>query len=469
MKPYLTSTYFLISLALWLVSCSESNQQTHTYQPESSDQVFVNVNVIPMTGEQIIQGQDVWVRNGKIAEIVPSGEIEITEGIQTIQGDGKYLMPGLAEMHAHIPDLAPDGDNALIKETLFLYLAGGITTIRGMLGQPYHIELKELVAEGEVLGPRIYTSGTSINGNSVPDLATADSIVRAHKNEGYDFLKIHPGLKREVFDEVVATAKEVGIPYAGHVPVDVGIRHAIASDYASIDHVDGYLEGLVPEDAGVYPNENGFFGYNFTNLASTDLIPELAQMTKEKGVAIVPTQALMERWTSTEEPQATISQPEMKYMSPRTREQWVQRKYSFQQLENYDGEIVDKFIDIRRQLIKALYDNDVLIVLGSDAPQIFNVPGFSIHHELVAMKNCGLSDFQSIELGTANPAKYFAREGDFGTIVKGTAADLILVNKNPLEDVTRIQDNAGVMVAGKWLSETEIEARLASIAENYAE
>ena len=466
MKRLLTTVF---TLSLFWLSCGESYQQAqeNSYQPSASDMVFTNVNVISMTSDAIDENQDVWVSGGKIAKIAPSGESEIPADVKSISGEGKYLMPGLAEMHAHIPVPTKDGNDDLVKETLFLYLAGGVTTIRGMLGQPYHIQLKDFVNNGEIPGPRIFTSGTSINGNSVPSVEVADSIVRAHKDAGYDFLKIHPGLKLEVFDEIVATAKEVGILYAGHVPVDVGIRHAIESDYASIDHVDGYLEGLVPEDAEVKPDENGFFGYNFTDIADRDRIAELAQLTKEKGIAVVPTQALMERWTSTEAPEETIAQPEMKYMSPRTRKQWVDRKFGFQRLKNYDAERVAKFVDIRRETIKALYDADVLLVLGSDAPQIFNVPGFSIHHELEAMKACGLTDFESIELGTRNAAVYFGQEGEYGTIEEGASADLILVNENPLDDVANIMNKSGVMVRGEWLSEEDIQARLAEIAENY--
>src|SRR5690606_10970532 len=114
-----------------------------------------------------------------------------------------------------------------------------------------------------VISPHIIVSSPSLNGNTVTNKDQAINLVNTYKDEGYDFLKIHPGISLEPFDQSVKTAREVGIPFAGHVPVDVGIRHALSSRFASVDHVDGYLEGLVPDSDGVNPADNGFFGYNF--------------------------------------------------------------------------------------------------------------------------------------------------------------------------------------------------------------
>ncbi|MEZ4826641.1 MAG: amidohydrolase family protein [Bacteroidia bacterium] len=427
---------------------------------------FTHVNVIPMDGERVLSDQTVVIGGGKILAVGEASAFSLPESTRIVDASGKYLLPGLAEMHAHIP-VPRDGQEDVVDETLFLYLSNGITTIRGMLGDPFHLDLRARAAREEVVSPRIFTSGPSLNGNTVPTVAIADSTVRAQKSAGYDFMKLHPGIKLEVFDKIVSTAKEVGMHYAGHVSIHVGIRHALESDYASVDHIDGYLEGLVPASAGVKPEDNGFFGFNFTYLADTTLIPELVNLTVAHNVAVVPTQGLLVRWTSTEKPEQTIAQPEMKYMSPRTREQWVQSKFSFQRLENYDSARVATFIGIRKKLLKALHDGGALIVLGSDAPQVFNVPGFSIHHELAAMVEAGLTPYECLVTGTVNPARYFGMEGQFGVVAKGSAADLILVNNNPLEDISNLRNPAGVMYRGRWLSEEEISAGLAAIAQKY--
>ncbi len=139
-------------------------------------------------------------------------------------------MPGLAEMHAHLMG----GDDALNERILLLNVARGITTVRGMLGHPSHLVLRERVRKGELLGPTIYTSGPSLNGKTVPDAAAAEKQVAEQKAAGYDFLKIHPGILRGPFDALAATAAKLGIGMAGHVPVDVGVERAIEVKYRSI-------------------------------------------------------------------------------------------------------------------------------------------------------------------------------------------------------------------------------------------
>src|SRR2546426_9405894 len=165
---------------------------------------FVNVSVIPMDRDRVLAGQTVLVRGDKITEIGPSSRVKVPATATRIDGAGKYLIPSLAEMHAHInPDPKQAGQNQRI---LSLYALTGVATIRGMLGAPHHLPLREQAARGGILSPIIYSSGPSLNGNSVP---TPDSAIRAvaqQKAAGCDFLKIHPGIKREVFDSLAATA-----------------------------------------------------------------------------------------------------------------------------------------------------------------------------------------------------------------------------------------------------------------------
>ena len=452
----------LISLLLILGSLQISCQDT---QPEA-DFAFRNVSVLPMETENIRENQTVLVKGEQILKIGPADDMDIPPSATVIDGTGKLLIPGLAEMHAHIPGL--NNGEEYVEEVLFLFLANGVTTIRGMLGQPYHLELREKVKNNEILGPRIYTSGPSLNGNSVQSVEQAREKVTAQKEAGYDFLKLHPGLRLEVFNEIVRTANEVGIPYAGHVSVDVGIRRAIESGYGSIDHVDGYLEGLVPESAGVDPSQNGFFGINFTDLADTTMIEELVEATREANVWVVSTQSLMERWAGPLSPEDMASQPEMKYISENQLGAWVFQKRQFLSSDSYSQERANKFNTIRRQIIRKLHEGGAGMLLGSDAPQVSNVPGFSIHHELDEMIRAGLSPFESLATGTVNPAAYFG-DSTYGMIKEGMIADLILVDAGLLEDISKLRENSGVMVRGKWLSPQEIGEKLSEIAARYSD
>ncbi|MDX1332931.1 MAG: amidohydrolase family protein, partial [Robiginitalea sp.] len=320
------------------------------------------------------------------------------------------------------------------------------------------------VAQGAVPGPRIFTSSPSLNGNTVRSPEEATEKVRQYAADGYDFLKIHPGIQRDVFDSLAATAHEVGIPFAGHVPVDVGIRHALVSGYATIDHVDGYLEGLVPESAGVRPEDNGFFGFNFTMLADTARIGELMQLTKKHKVWVVPTQSLFERWFAPTDADSLLTQEEMKYMPKSTLETWRRVKNQYMDDPSWDAETWKSLDAIRLELIRRLSTEGYGLLLGSDAPQLFNVPGFSLQHEIAGMRRAGLSPVEILRMGTIYPARFFGQEDAWGSLDEGKSADIVLLEKNPLEDSAFLGSRKGVMVRGVWYSREDLEKRLQEIA-----
>lgn len=467
MRHYILSITFLLFLLPLTVNTAFSQSKKKKKKKTTTVYVFEGVHVIPMTRNVVVEEQTVVVKNGKIKAMGPLGFVKIPEGAIKIRSKGKYLMPGLAEMHAHIP-VPKEGDQELLEQTLFLYLSNGVTTIRGMLGDPFHLELKEMIKDGDILSPRVYTSSPSLNGNTVTTKEEARAKVMEYKKAGYDFLKIHPGIQLDVFKELAKTAIEQEIPFSGHVPADVGIITALASGYASIDHMDGYVAGLVPEAITIDREKGGFFGYNFTSLTDLERIEIFAQMTKVANTWVVPTQTLFTRWFSPDDPAEMANEPEMKYMSSATLFQWRQSKQRMISDEKYNLSDYLEFINIREKLILGLHEGGVNLLLGSDAPQVFNVPGFSIQHELKAMSKAGLSNFVVLESGTANPARFFKREGKFGTIVKGASADLILLEDNPLDSLDHVRNSLGVMVRGEWVSRKEIDRKLAKIAEKIA-
>jgi len=369
-------------------------------------------------------------------------------------------------MHAHIPT-AKDGDDSLVKETLFLYLSQGVTKIRGMLGDPYHLDLRAAAAEGKILSPKIYTSSPSLNGNSIPTPEDAIAKVTQYQKDGYDFLKIHPGIKLEVWEALEKTAKKVDIPFAGHVPTGVGIHRALEAQYKTIDHLDGYLEGLVPKSEKVDPDANGFFGYGFTPLLDTSLISELVTKTLQNKVAIVPTQTLFSRWFSPVPIEELANENEMKYISPKMMFTWRQMRARFAGGDDFTKEQWRKFMDIRIKILKKMNQRGVIFLLGSDAPQVFNVPGFSIHHEMKDMSEVGISNYKILQSGTINPAIFFKTKGHVGKIITGAPADLVLLNENPLEDIRNAQKIEGVMIGKNWLSKKIIQSRLDKIAKAY--
>ncbi len=414
---------------------------------------FTGVTVLPMDKEAVLANQTVVVADGKIASIAPAAKAQVPAGAVKVDGSGKYLMPGLGELHAHIPGgNAPDAN---VERTLFLYVANGVTTIRGMLGDPRHIVYRERVAKGEVLGPRIYTAGPSFNGNSAKTTDVASAMVTDQKKAGYDLLKIHPGVPRDAFDAMAGKADELKIPFAGHVPEAVGLMRALEAKYRSIDHLDGYVEALVPNASG-----SQTFGVNLVAKADESRIPALVKATRAAGTWQVPTEVLLVNWLSDEDPQVMAKWPEMQHVAPGVLTKWIAQKQGF--MAKYPQADRQKLLALRKRLIKALHDGGVPFALGSDAPQTWNVPGFSAHRELGAIVAAGLTPYDALKSGTANVGVYFGTQSSVGTVAAGKRADLVLLDANPLTNIANTSRIAGVMVNGQWLSKADIDARLAA-------
>lgn len=426
---------------------------------------FVDVTVIPMDRERALEHMTVIVRDGCIVEMGRSNETMVPPAATRIDGRNKYLMPGLAEMHAHVPQPS-NGTMDYAHEVLFLYVANGITTIRGMLGHPAHLALREQVAGGEVLGPRLWTSGPSVNGESVRTAQAARRLVTEQSEAGYDFIKIHPGLGRDAFDTLDAVADRVEITFSGHVPTDVGLMRALAAPYASIDHLDGYLDVLIADHAAVDRSSGGFFGSNLAPHVDVSKITTVVADTRAAGVWNVPTQSLIESFASDETAESRANRPELRYIPPAMRAAWVNRTRQWLR-DAPPPDTRRRFIEVRRRLIHALHMGGAGLLLGSDAPQIWNVPGFSIGKELEAMVAAGLSPYEALATGTRHVAAFFGVEDEQGTVSVDKRADLVLLNGNPLQHIENVASPVGVMLNGRWIPRTEIEARLASIAAAY--
>lgn len=415
---------------------------------------FVNVNVIPMSEERIIEQQTVIVSDGIIGIIGDVDEVPVPEAARVIDGTDRFLIPGLAEMHAHVP---PAGSGELERD-FALFVANGVTTVRGMLGHPSHLELRTALLDGETLGPRLITSGPSLNGRSVSGAADGARQVREQHAAGYDFIKIHPGLDDDEFAAIAAAANELGMPFAGHVPVAVGLESALESGMASIDHLDGYMAALMPPRYDASGGYGGLFDVLLAGDVDEDRVPELAAATAAAGTWTVPTETLVEQLINEVPASELRSRVEMRYVPTDTINRWVQAKEGQRLERGFSDEIARRAIRIRRALIRELHDAGAGILLGSDAPQVFNVPGFSLHRELELMVAAGLTPFEALRAGTANVARFLGLRT--GVIETGREADLVVLDSNPLVDISSTRRVHGVMVRGNWYPAAEIEALL---------
>jgi imidazolonepropionase-like amidohydrolase len=306
-----------------------------------------------------------------------------------------------------------------------------------------------------------------MNGNSIPDDKTADERVREASKEGYDFLKIHPGIKADVMSKLVSTADEVGIGFAGHIPFDVGIRSAIQYGFATVDHVDGYIRGLVPEEGSIKKEDVGFFGYGLIKNVQLNRLTDLADSTRSKKIWQVPTQSLFSRWFSPTPASEMMAAQEFAYMPASTRFAWRTNKDRLISDELYTKKDYKRFMRLRKRIIQSLHQSGVQFLLGSDSPQVMNVPGFSIHHEISALKDCGLSSFDILKMGTTNPAIFFDEIGRFGSIKEGADADFIIVDQNPFNRMETLKIPIGTMISGQWLDRSYFKEALNQIKDKH--
>lgn len=410
-------------------------------QPALGSDVVVailNVNVLPMDTERIALNQTVVVRGSTIASVGPAKDTLVPPGATVIEGHDKYLAPGLADMHVHLAD--PNDPPGTAEAELMLFLANGVTTVRSMRGFPSHLVLRDKVASGELLGPAIIVAGPGLDGDSVKSADEGERAVQEQKADGYDLLKVLPGLTLPAYDAIARTAHQLGIPIAGHVPAEVGLLRAFELNQQTIEHLDGYLELL--DGSKPIPREK---------------LLDVVRRTVDAGVWNTPTMAVMEANLGIIDTAHLLSRPELEYIPEAFFKQWLKIR-SFGNPPKAVSEVMQKN---RMILLKALSDANAPILLGTDSPQLFNVPGFSIRREIQLMADAGMKPYEILRSATQRAGEF--TKWPSGTIEPGQRADLILLDGNPLRDVQNLSRLAGVMVRGHWLPATELQSRLRAV------
>ena len=428
--------------------------------PEANPFVaFVNVNVIPMDSERILEDQTVIVRDGVIATIGDSQQVTVPEGALVVDGRGKYLMPGLVDMHVHIQ----------FEDDMLLWVANGVTSVRNMWGStgrmlqfgfPDQLALRKQIEQGTLFGPTIYTAGPVMEGSpafhpmaevfDTPEAARES--VAWQKAQGYDFIKVYDHLSPEVYQAIIEAARENDIPVVGHVPFAVGLDGVLASGQQTIEHLFGYIDPdavkfIIPEDQ----------------------LDEYALKTREARVwnSVTLTEYPKSKQTP-EGIEGLKNQPGIIYYSPF----WKLVTPFFYKMSGeshtYQGaDYPQRIAALNREMVQALHEAGAGILLGTDAAQAYHIPGFSIHEELVMLVEASLSPYEALEAGTRNAAEAMGKSAEFGTIEIGKRADLILLEDNPLEDVSNIQNRDGVMVRGRWLTDAQLQSILDGLVESY--
>ena len=339
-----------------------------------------------------------------------------------------------------------------------------------------HLRWKEQIAKGELLSPSIITAGPLLDGLdpiwegsmviTTPEQAAEE--VAAQKQAGYDFIKIYNKLSLEAFDAIVEAAREHDIPVAGHVPEDVALEHFMESGVAANEHLTGYREMLEADDSPVMEKTDLPSRIMRWKYIDATKIPEAVAATMKTGIWNCITLVVYQGLVSPEEAAELLKHPVMKYVDPMTLAMWDPTKdFRLKDLRDEHFKALKSGVNRYFELTRALYEAGGRILLGTDTPNPFVVPGFSLHQELKNLVDCGLTPYEAIRAGTHDAAEFLGQEDLFGTIERGKRADLILVEGNPLENVANAARQAGVMLRGQWFTEDELKEMLEEVVASY--
>ncbi len=466
--------FLLATLMIAPLGCKKKNPVVTSYLDVSAQTIaFINVNVIPMDKEQILKNHTVLISNGIIMDMGKS--VKIPKNAEIIDGKGQYLIPGLVDMHVH---LFSDGDeypDSIAEDELKIMVANGVTTVRFMIGTPEQLVLRERSQKGEIIAPTIYAASPHLTGKEqgndfvVHTEQEAREAVRVSKASGYDFIKITTFIDAKVYEAAVDEAVKQNIAIVGHADSRyVGVERAWEAKQ-QIEHLDGYLELLLADDAPMTGSISDLYIYDLKNWESLDYIdeakiPEIARKTVEANPFVNPTQHFMKNTFGLPRSETSIrKQPDFKFY-PRAIQDYYINFHNKAKINEIPLEKRAKWVEIREKLIKAIYDADGKIMAGSDTPEFLWLYGFSLHRELKALSDAGLSNYAVLESATKNPAMFFGTLDKVGTIERGKRADMILLDANPLDAISNTQKRTGVMLKGKYYRQTELNQWLEEAA-----
>ena len=473
--------YFLIPAIGLLVLCVQNVGSALALEKRPT--AFIHANLIPMTTETVMSDQTVIIEGEQITVIGPSNQTDIPANANVVNCRNAFLMPGLSDMHMHLrydwmSDVWP-------VSPLKLYLANGVTTIRcfgprGKTGR-YGLKWRKEIDAGRLAGPSILTCGPQLRGHFKKD---PEQIVIKQKYQRFDFIKIYSFVTREEYSSILSTAKKLSIYTAGHIPFQVGLDGVLAESMDEIAHIEEFLWEFSNLDRQRYfENEGEWMAYAIQTTFNRftpflELKPQekeqrfkeliAATLNKLKGRQIPVCTTLVVDDLIEQKlfyPDQFLKRPENRYLPASYLDQF-RKGVEKHQVQFRGGEVFAPFkYTLDKMLLVALKKINTPLLLSTDAGTggMGIVPGFSIHDELRILVENGFTPYEAIAAGTVVASKIVKRmngRDDFGTIVPGKRADLILLQQNPLEDVANARKIRGVMATGRWYDQKAIAEML---------
>ncbi len=451
---------------------------------QTNREVIVNVSVVSMKSAKADKNRDVYIENGQITAIEKSGARKPSGDATIIDGAGKFLMPGLWDMHVHAWDAG-----------LFfpLFLANGVTGVRDMGGvlEPYLEWRKKTFAASDFLAPKSYIGGIILNGapsfaDFFADVRTPEAgreKVRELKKRGADFIKVYSLLSKEVYAAIADECRKQNISFAGHLPFAVGLEEASVSGQRSLEHLRGFalaasddetnlrrelLKLAAPvQKADKYDAQSAAKAYEYEENAAVNSfnaakLKKLAAVLRTNNTFVSPTLVAI-RGTAMRGADDFRSDERLKYF-PNYIKEIIMPKDAPTAAEIASDE--KRFVQ-DLEMVKILHRAKVKILAGTDTPNPYVYTGFSLHEELELYVRSGMSPFDALQTATVNAAEFVGKSKDSGTVETGKIADLVLLDGNPLETISNTRRINAVFLDGRFLSKENLAAMLKKVDNDF--
>jgi hypothetical protein len=479
LSPKVAVVFLALPVAAFLlVSCSSSPSVT---------MAITHVTVIDVARGTAQPDSTVLVSGTHIAAVGPSSSVSVSRGAKVLNATGKFLVPGLADMHLHLTGSGePDGS----REFFFpLLIANGITTVRDMGGKVEYLKkLRREIDSGQRLGPQIFFTGPYLDGNPpsfqpsivVQNAAQATAAVDQLKSEGVDFIKVQSRLQPDAYSAIARESKRQAIRFVGHVPDSITAAQASDAGQASIEHLTGVLLGCSSREEELrrrqlFPPKNEspsqaiarerVWQRDLLESYSEEKAASLIKKFSDNGTWQVPTLVLLLDLAFVTPANSHEHDSRLKYVPQDVQKIWEQgRQQELQNCTARDFELRKELAKRSLEIVGKMNGAGIRIMAGTDsaAPNVF--PGFGLHDELVYLVQAGLTPAQALRAATFSPAEFLERTDAQGTIAAGRRADLVLLDANPLHDIRNTQQIRAVIFNGKLLDRNELDALLNSAA-----
>ncbi|MBX2798354.1 MAG: amidohydrolase family protein [Myxococcales bacterium] len=452
------------ALLATLVACSRSPSAASPAPLAASTAalvVFDNVRILTMDEGRVIESGRVVVDGTTISAVVDAADTDSPPGAVVIDGTGMTLLPGLADMHVHYGDV---GESCL-------YVANSITTVRNLWGTERHFRYDALAKSGEIIGPHVVTAAPLMDGPKpvwgeasirITSPQMAVGAVESQRASGYPAVKLYEGLSEEAYRAAVSAAQERQLQVWTHVPRAMTVQQVLELGVDSIEHFDDYAAAVASD--GLSPTNQRFPANEQWASASDDKIAAIARLTKDNGVWNAPTLALLhKRFEAMGDVDALLARPEMAYVSTPLKQWWSRSLQWMPRTAPFAAKAAPRQL----ALVAALHERGAGLLIGTDSPNPYLVPGFAIHDELEAFRQAGLDRAEVLRIATVQAAR-FLDDPTFGRVRPDLRADLVLVEGDPRQDLGVLRDPVGVMVNGHYRDRAALKASLRNYADALA-